>query len=259
MSLALQQACVTRAGRALLQALSLCFEPGVVTALCGPNGAGKTTALSLLGGTLSPDQGEVHLDGRSLQTWSLNTLAQRRALVSQHNPLNFPFQVHEVVAMGRMPYQGQTRRAQDAHVIEDCMDLLDLGPLARRNILTLSGGERQRVHVARALAQLWDTPTSTPSSTPASTPAWLLLDEPTTALDLKYQLRLFEILTTLAQRGWGIVAVLHELHWVRKHAQLVVLFEQGRIVGDGSPQACLSPERVQQAYGLAQPYVIPAA
>lgn len=250
MSLALEHASIRRGGRPLLHGVNLRLAPGVFTAFCGPNGAGKTTALSLLSGTLRPDQGQIRLDGVDLQRWSASHLARRRALVSQHNPLNFPFQVHEVVSMGRIPHHGHAGASQDAQIVDLCMEWLDLGPLAQRNILTLSGGERQRVHVARALAQIWDAP--------RATPAWLLLDEPTMALDLKYQLRLFEILSTLAQGGWGIVAVLHELHWVREHAQRVVLFEQGRVVGDDSPVSCLSPERVQQAYGLARPYVIPA-
>nr|MBV6629116.1 heme ABC transporter ATP-binding protein [Oceanococcus sp. HetDA_MAG_MS8] len=250
MSLELRHIQVRRGGRDLLRVSRLQLEAGVFTAFCGPNGAGKSTALSLLSASLEPDQGSVYLDQVSLQSWPVQKLAQRRAMVSQHNPLNFPFQVHEVVAMGRMPHQSDSRAQRDSQVIDQCMEWWDLTPLAGRNILTLSGGERQRVHLARALAQVWDTP--------SNTPAWLLLDEPTTGLDLKYQLRLFDVLQTLAKRGWGVVAVLHELHWVREHAQRVVLFEQGRIVGDGKPQSCLSPERIQSAYGLAQPYEVPA-
>jgi len=132
------------------------------------------------------------------------------------------------------------------------LDLLDLTPMAGRNYLTLSGGERQRVQIARALAQLW------PSDAQGAQSGWLLLDEPTSALDLKYQIALMRLLKSLAERGWGILAVLHDLPLVAQRADHVVMFKEGRIVADGAPHDVLTPHIIQETYDLDEPYLLAA-
>lgn len=222
--------------------------PGCVTAFIGPNGAGKSTALKLLVGSMTSDEGRAEFEGDPIHRIPAPELARRRAFVPQSPLLSFPFQVHEVVAMGRTPYHGTSRAVHDDAIVAEVMEALDVGGLAERNYLTLSGGERQRVNIARALAQLWDHE--------GGAPPWLFLDEPTSALDLKHQLRLMDLLRRLAGRGWGVVVVLHDLRLAQEFAETVVLFRDGRIVGAGGQGEWLTPAMVQQVFDLERPYEI---
>lgn len=249
MTLALEKASVIRGRRAILDGASFVCAAGKFTALCGPNGAGKTTALSVMSGALRPDDGAAMLDRRNVRSFPSATLARRRAVVSQASLLSFPFQVHEVVAMGRAPHQGRTGLVEDRRIIAEAIRLLDLTALAERNFMTLSGGERQRVQIARALAQVWEAPSE-------SEARWLLLDEPTSALDLKHQIDLMALLKRLAGEGWGVAAVLHDLHLVKAHADDAVLFKNGAVVSAGPVREQLTPERVQAVFDLAEPYAM---
>lgn len=246
MSLALKTTSVHRAGRAILERASFICQPGRVHVLCGPNGAGKTTALSLLSGALTPDEGEVLLDGFALQVFSARALARRRAVVRQATEMSFPFKVHEVVAMGRTPHRRHTTRRGNQAIIEAALQEVEIDHLADRNVLTLSGGERQRVHIARALAQIWE---------PADEGTrWLLLDEPTAALDLKHQMALMAMLRRLVDDGLGVVAVLHDLHLAQRYADRVVVFKDGRVVDEGGAGEQLTPARIQAVFDLPEPY-----
>ncbi|MEE4154757.1 MAG: heme ABC transporter ATP-binding protein [Erythrobacter sp.] len=251
MSLALRDVGVIRSGRAILDRASLSCEPGRFTAFCGPNGAGKTTALSLLSGSLAPDAGEVFIDGAPLSALKPLELARRRAVVAQSSSLGFPFHVHEIVEMGRTPHAAVSTRARDSEAVAAAMEAMEIAELGARNYLTLSGGERQRVNIARALAQLWEPPEP-------GGHRWLLLDEPTSALDLRHQIALFALLRRLAREGWGIVAVLHDLHLVLEHVDDVVLFRSARIFATGPARRVLTPDAVQAAFGLDEPYALAA-
>lgn len=249
MTLELKHVTVRRNTRNILDKVSLTFQPGELTAICGPNGAGKTTAFSVMSGMTKPNAGTLTLNGRALSAYSPRDLARVRAALSQTSELAFPFQVHEVVALGR----AQARAAgptPDALVIADVIEAMDLVALADRNYLTLSGGERQRVNIARALAQVW------PLGETSQQPTWLLLDEPAAALDLRHQELLFRVLRKKASEGWGIIAILHDLHQVRTHADRVILMRDARVYVDGTPAETLLPENIQAAFGLTQPYAI---
>jgi len=249
MSLALHQASVIRSGRAILGPVSFACEPGCFTALCGPNGAGKSTALALIAGSLRADEGEITIDGAPIASLRPPELARKRALVAQTSALSFPFHVHEVIEMGRTPHRATSTKARDAAAVSGAMEAMQIAGLGARNYLTLSGGERQRVNIARALAQLWDAPEQ-------GGQRWLLLDEPTSALDLRHQIDLLELLRRLAREGWGIIAVLHDLHLVHEYADEVVLLRGGRVFASGPARAALTPETIQTAFGLAQPYAL---
>lgn len=245
--LCLKSASVVRGGRAILDAATLRCQLGHFSVLCGANGAGKSTALSVLSGALKPDRGGAFIDDEAMSHVSPAALARTRAIVAQQSVLTFPFLVHEVVAMGRTPHEGRSDKRRDDEIIIAALDRLDLLGLATRNYLTLSGGERQRVHIARALAQLW-------SDEGQPGPRWLLLDEPTSALDLKYQIALMKLLKALAKDGWGIVAVLHDLHLVRDYADHVVMFKAGAVIDAGTPIDVLNAQAIQIAYDLDGPY-----
>jgi len=247
MTLQLDKAIVRRAGRNLIDAVSFTALPGQFTAICGPNGAGKTTALGVISGSTQPDGGHARLDLEPIQSIPAKRLALRRAVLPQIPSLGFPFLVHEVVAMGRAPHHGIATATEDMEAIEGAMAAVQIDAMAERNYLTLSGGERQRVQIARVIAQLWHEPAEDGAR-------WLLLDEPTSALDLKHQLRLMRLLSELAHKGWGILAVLHDLSLIRQWADKAVLFANGKIVGDGAPQAVLTEASVAKAFDLDEPY-----
>ena len=249
MTVKLDKAHVQRGGRAILNQADGVCQPGHFTVLCGPNGAGKTTALRVMTGSLKPDQGRALLDSDDITHMDRVKLAQRRAVVSQSSALSFPFQVHEVVAMGRTPHFGTSGQQRDAMIIGEAMAAMEIEPFAERNYLTLSGGERKRVDIARALTQVWDAPDHAQSR-------WLFLDEPTSALDLKHQIALMKHLSHLAKSGWGIVAVLHDLHLVYEHADTVWLFKDGHITAKGETRDILNANSVQQTYDLEAPYAL---
>ncbi|MEM9705115.1 MAG: heme ABC transporter ATP-binding protein [Pseudomonadota bacterium] len=253
MTLSLEKALVKRGGRAILDSVSLSCAPGQFTALCGPNGAGKTTALSALSGALSLSDGRALLDGAPVSSIPPGDLARRRAVVNQSPVLTFPFEVHEVVAMGRAPHRGRTNDVRDAEIIGAALEAVDIVHFAERIITTLSGGERQRAHIARALAQIWD---AAQDANGAPLTRWLLLDEPTAALDLKHQLGLMRLLRRLADDGWGVVAVLHDLHMVRNHADTVILFQDGKIAAAGDAASVLTETSIQEVFDLNEPYAI---
>lgn len=246
MSLALERASVIRKGRAILDTASFELLPGRFSAICGPNGAGKSTALSLLTGAERPDRGAARLDGQEIRSLPQAELARRRAVVAQQHRLTFPFLVHEVVAMGRAPHQGRSAPEDDAAITTAAMEAMELLPLAERNYLTLSGGERQRAMIARALAQVWNAP--------EVGHRWLVLDEPTAALDLKYQLSLMRLLKRLAGEDWGIVAVLHDLPLVERFTDHVVVMKDGGVFAQGVPGEVLTPQGIAEVYDLDEPY-----
>ncbi len=233
---------VRRGGRTVIPGLDCEFRSGELAAICGPNGAGKSTLLGVLAGSLAPGGGQVRLDGRPLRDWACLELARRRAVVAQQAVLQFPFLVSEVVALGRSPHHGRSGRARDDRIIGEAMRLVGIEDLADRDYLALSGGERQRVHIARSLAQVWEAP--------ADGARWLLLDEPTSSLDLRHQFALMKTLRRLAGEGWAIVAVLHDLHLVSRWADRCLLVRDGRLVSDGAPAEVLTAGRIEDAYEL---------
>lgn len=249
MTYCLENVSVIRSGNSILNDASLTCHAGNFTAFCGANGAGKTTALSSLAGMLKADRGNVFLDGNLLSSYDQAKLARRRAVVAQQSLLTFPFQVHEVIAMGRAPHQGKTSVDQNRKIIGAVINLMELQDLAERVYTTLSGGERQRVQIARALVQVWEAPDQ-------DSTRWLLLDEPTSALDLKYKIALMRLLKSLAHEGWGIIAVLHDIHLIKKHADAVVLFKNGNIVAAGAVAETLTDATIEDVFDLDEPYSV---
>jgi iron complex transport system ATP-binding protein len=246
MTLTVDTVTLSRGGHTLLDAVSFTARPGAFTAICGPNGAGKSTALNVIAGSMKPDSGQARFDEAPVASIAPQRLALRRAVLPQAPALGFPFLVHEVVAMGRAPHHGRATPTEDAAAIEGALAEVQIEHMADRNYLTLSGGERQRVQIARVIAQLWTPP-------PDGAARWLLLDEPTSALDLKHQLRLMRLLAKLANEGWGVLGVLHDLSMIRKWADTAVMFANGKVYADGPPDTVLNPAAVADAFDLDEP------
>ncbi|MEO1902088.1 MAG: heme ABC transporter ATP-binding protein [Alcanivorax sp.] len=228
-----------RAGdRALLSEVSFQARAGERLALLGPNGAGKSTLMRALAGDLTPDAGTVTLQGRPLPDWPLAELARRRSVMLQHTPVGFPVRVDEVVSLG-LPGRRQGN-AGDA-LVGQLLDRFGVAHLRGRAYPSLSGGEQQRVHLARVLAQVWDTPG----------PRLLLLDESTSALDPAQQYRVLATLAALAEQGdYLIVLVCHDLPLAHAFASRVLMLDQGRLLADDTPARVLTPERLAAVYGL---------
>lgn len=219
----------------VLDGVDLALEPGTLLGLIGPNGAGKSSLVKLLSGAERPQAGDVLLRGAKLATVSRRALAQSIAVVDQEPELPDGFPVSDVVAMGRSPYVGflRSEREEDLAVVARVLNDTDLWRLRSKDVRHLSGGERQRVALARALAQ---------------DPDFLLLDEPTSHLDVRYQLEILDRARTEARRGRGVLAVLHDLNMAARCDRLVLL-GSGLVIAEGTPAEVLQQELLASVYG----------
>lgn len=243
---------VTAGGRALLDDVSLTFAPGELAAVVGPNGAGKTTLLRCLDGELAPAAGRVELHGRALADWRRRDLARARAVLPQQSTLDFPFSALDVVLLGRIPHASGD--AADRKIARRALALSDCAGLDERDYPSLSGGEKQRVQTARALAQLFDgdgVGDGDGDTARGGYARFLLLDEPTAALDLRHQYQLLGLLKTLARAdGLGVVCALHNLNLVAQFADRATVLERGMVVADGAPLDVFTEETVGEVFDL---------
>lgn len=224
--------------RQVLQGTELCIAEGEVVALVGPNGSGKSTLLRVLGRLLRPRGGSVLLDGRAMREWPTREVARRLALLPQAPTLANDLTVEELVWLGRSPHQDLfgLPRAADREAVRWALRETATDALAGRQVSTLSGGERQRVWLAMALAQQ---------------PRVLLLDEPTTFLDLSYQLEVLDLVRYLNhEHGLTVLMVLHDLNQAARYADRVLVLHRGRIHADGAPAAVLTPEILRDVFGV---------
>lgn len=225
----------------LLDGVDLHLAAGEVGAILGPNGAGKSTLLSVLAGLRAPDAGEVWLNGSALTPARVAGLARQRAVLPQETAVAFDFRVREVVALGRYPHRFAPSR-HEAGIVQAALHSTGVEALAERCIGSLSGGERARVQLARVMAQIWE-----PS--PDGLARWLLLDEPTAALDLRHQHDTLGTVRRWArEQGVGVLAVLHDLNLALRYADQAWVLDAGRLRAAGPPARVLSPERVQRVW-----------
>lgn len=224
--------------RTIFQDLSLVVEPGEVLALIGPNGAGKTTLLRALARLLRPRSGTVLLAGADVWNLTPRAVARRLAFAPQSEGVAWPVTVEQAIALGRAPHRGWLLpyNARDRQVLEQVLAQTGLQALRQQLVTQLSGGELRRVILARALAQ---------------EPTVLLLDEPTTHLDLRYQAELLLLMRRLAQRdGLAVVVTLHDLNQAATCATRVALLASGALVAVGSPAEVLTPAILSPVYGV---------
>jgi iron complex transport system ATP-binding protein len=224
--------------RPVLVGVDFALREGELVGLIGPNGAGKSTLLKLIGGLWTGARGELCLMGRALKSYAARDLARVVAHVPQFTNLDYPFTAREVALMGRSPHMGrfQIESAHDRAVAERALHAASAAHLADRLVTTLSGGERQRVIIARALAQ---------------EPRVLLLDEPTSNLDVKHQMDVMGLARTLAhEQKLGVIAAVHDLGQAARFCDRLVLIMCGEIIADGAPEDVLTPERLRYAFGI---------
>jgi iron complex transport system ATP-binding protein len=224
-------------GRAVLHDVGMTLAAGELVGLIGPNGAGKSTLVRLLAGVTASQAGDIRLDGRSLGAYGRRELARAIAFVPQDPRIEFPFTVLEVVLMGRTPYLTGLGFASvvDVALARAALAQLELGGFEARDLDSLSGGERQRVFLARALVQ---------------DPQVLLLDEPTTHLDLRHQATILEVVRARVRTGGlAAVAVLHDLNLAAIACDRLVLLAGGRIAAAGAAADVLTSERLGDVFG----------
>jgi iron complex transport system ATP-binding protein len=226
-------------GRLVVDDAALSIEPAAVTALVGPNGSGKSTLLRAMARLHKPEAGTVTLPGgEDALALSQKEFAQKVTLLSQSRPTPNGVSVRDVVGYGRHPYRGRWRNDDpDGNAaIEHAMDVTGVTAMAERAVDELSGGELQRVWLATCLAQ--DT-------------GVLLLDEPTTFLDLRYQIEILDLMRDLAdEHGVAVGVVLHDLNQAADVADRIVLLDRGRVRATGTPAEVLQAEALSETYGI---------
>jgi len=227
-----------RAGAAeLLRGVTLSAHVGQVLALVGPNGAGKSTLLRVLSGELTPTHGEVRMGGRPLGAWTLRAQARARAVLAQSSELGFPFPAEEVVMLGRAPHLNGRESARDRDIVARALTAADVLGRRARAYSTLSGGEQQRVQLARALAQVWE-----------GGPRALLLDEPTSSLDLSHQHATLRFARHMASTGCAVICVLHDLNLAAQYADRIAVLELGELRAWGAPAHVLTAARIAEVF-----------
>lgn len=218
--------------------LSVSIPEGEFTAIIGPNGCGKSTLLRSLSRLMTPLQGQVWLDGEPIQRLPTKAVAKRIGLLAQNASAPGDISVRELVSRGRYPHQPLFARwrQEDEQAVCRAMQATGIEDLANQPVDTLSGGQRQRAWIAMVLAQ--ET-------------AIMLLDEPTTWLDISHQIDLLELLSDLNQRhGHTLVAVLHDLNQACRYATHLIALKEGKIIAEGAPKKIVTAELIHAIYGL---------
>lgn len=242
-------------GRNILSQVDLQVSPGSFTAILGANGAGKSTLLKTLSGDIANFSGAVDFNGMALSTFKSQSLALVRAVLPQSVEVHFPFTVLEIVQLGAIPLNKRPKDA--AQLALKSLDKLGLIHLSNRIYNTLSGGEKQKVQLARVITQITNSPELN---------KYLLLDEPTSSLDIACQHQILEEAKQLTLQNIGVIAILHDLNQAGQYADQVLMLKQGKTVAFGPTKEVFTQENIEDTYGhpvvlhhlnAGVPYVIP--
>jgi len=223
-------------GRTVLNKLSCSFQKGRMYGVIGPNGVGKSTLLHVLSGVEQPVQGEVLFEGQSISAYPRKQIAQKMAVLQQSGLPQVGFSVREVVSMGRYPFQNWlgSDKPDSEEIIDKAIMTMGLEELSHRKMDQLSGGERQRVALAKVMAQ---------------EPSIILLDEPTTYLDIGYQIQLLDTVRAWQrERELTVIAVLHDLNLASLYCDELVVLHEGKVAAAGTPQTVITPGLIKQVY-----------
>lgn len=222
----------------IVEDFSLTIEKGEIVTIIGPNGSGKSTCLNCLTRYIKPVSGSVTLDNENIYLKHIKDFSKRVAILSQHNNLNSDITVEQLVSYGRSPHKKwyERKTPEDHAIVEQAMKYTDIFKYKNNSINSLSGGERQRVWISMALAQ---------------TPDILLLDEPTTYLDISYQLELMELIKSINKdKGITVIMVLHDLNQASQYSDKIVLMKNGKVFSYGSPRDVINCKNLREVYDI---------
>ncbi len=224
-------------GKKILDNITVNIDDGLVTGILGPNGAGKTTLVRHLSGYWLQKRDTVYIFGRDILDTDCRERAKTIGLVPQDGSYSKGFSVFETVMMGRSPYLDVfgNGSAEDLNIVNECLEMCGVYDLKDRSLYEISGGEVQRVLIARALAQQ---------------PRMLLLDEPVSHLDIKYQMDVMNLLRSLSIKGMTIVTIMHDLNLSLNFCDNIILMNGGNVIADGSTHSVINEENIYTAYGV---------
>jgi len=254
--LELRNLCTGYGDKIVLKDISFSVEEPVFAGIIGANGSGKTTLLKSISGYLKPRRGLVAVENKDVRQMSVRERAKTMGYVPQDIPYDFAFKCRDLVMMGRMPYlkRFQKESALDRETVREAMEMTHTWHLRDRVATELSGGERQRVYIARALAQ---------------NPKILLLDEPVSHLDLRFQVEILSLLKDLSARGILVLAVLHDINLASQFCDEILILHEGSVLSRGQPTQVITYQNIESAFSVNveildnplanTPYIVPSA
>lgn len=240
----------------ILQDISLTLQPGTFTAIVGPNGAGKSTLLKVMAQEHTHYHGDVIINGKSAKSYNAEALSQVRAVLPQSTTVQFAFSTEQIVALGLHGHRLNKKDHSD--LLREVMTLTDVLTLRDRSYVTLSGGEKQRVQLARVLAQVWQETVY---------PRYILLDEPTSSLDIAQQQHIFTLARKACERNIGVMAIVHDLNQAVQFADQLYFLRNGKMIASGEAHEVFTKPNIEETFCCAVnvyhdpcnncPYIIP--
>ncbi len=227
--------------KVILDDISLHIKSGDMVSIIGPNGSGKTTMLKAISNEISITDGEINFINKNISDWDLNDFANKKAVLSQSNNLVFPFSVIDIVKMGRFPLKNKGNQIEENNLCKKILNIFDLDDYVNQNYITLSGGEKQRVQLARVIAQIWSDDYSKKI---------LILDEPTSYLDIKHQHLLFQFLKELNKKGLTIIMVLHDLNHALLNSNKIVVLKDSKLISFGETKNIITEKLIKNVFEI---------
>ena len=224
----------------LIRDITLDILEGDMVSIIGPNGSGKSTLIKLVSKELSANSGSIIIKDKLNSSWSIKELSKFRAVLTQSGHLSFPFSTFDIIRMGRYPFE--TNKVVNDKICIELIDLLDLNNQIDQVYTTLSGGEKQRVQLARVFAQIWSDNTYEGKI--------LMLDEPTSFLDIKHQYSLFKILKSLNSKGLTIMMVLHDINHALSYSEKIIMLKDSNLMGFGKINEIINSEILEKLFNL---------
>lgn len=241
--------------KAIIEDISFNIKKGEFISIIGPNGSGKTTLLKTLNNIYRPRKGSIYLYGKDINSYKKRDIAKMISLVPQESNIEYEFTVKDIVSMGRYPYKGRFEKEniEDKEIIQNALDLTNTFDIKDRLITEISGGEKQRVMIAKALSQ--DS-------------SIILLDEPTSSLDINNQIEVLNLLRDLNEtKKTTVIIILHDINLAGRYSDTIIFLNNGKIISKGTPEEVITEENIKKAYDMDiyleinkftnSPYLIP--